>query len=85
MLFFAEMRRYKVSLLLKKSCVLFLGKRVTIRGHSGSPVSVGPQMRASQQILSLHVKSAGPQFRRPPPQKNCTSPDAASPQNFPIL
>ena len=64
--FFAEMRRYKVSLLLKNSCVLFLGKRVTIRGHSGSPVSVGPQMRASQQILSLHVKCAGPQFRRPP-------------------
>ena len=45
--FFAEMRRYKISLLLKNSCVLFLGKRVTIRGHSGSPVTVGPQMRAS--------------------------------------
>ena len=60
--FFAEMRRYKISLLLKNSCVLFLGKRVTIRGHSGSPVSVGPQMRASQQILSFHVKCAGPQF-----------------------
>ena len=77
--FSAEMRRYKVSLLLKNSCVLFLGKRVTIRGHSGSPVSVGPQMRASQQILSLHVKCAGPQFRRPPKKlrlpRCCASPE----------
>ena len=33
-----------------------------------------------QQIVSLDVKYAGPQFRRPP--KNCVSPGASSPRTF---
>ena len=47
-------------------------RKCLTKGHSGSPVSMSPQMRASQQILSLHVKCVGPQFRRPP--KNCAFP-----------
>ena len=54
------------------------------RGHSDSPVSVGTQMRASRQDTEFTSWGHARPKKKDPP-KNCAYPDAAPPQNFPIL